>query len=154
MISSNTAALALYEKLGYEHLRDLEIWSLEGAPAGTARDVPAAEAHARVRGLRRGPEPWQREDVVLERALAAGEPRHGLVAEGGAAVLRVTAQGVVVEQIAARDAAVAEELLGAALRLGWPVRLTNVPEGDPVGEAFRELGGSLDLRQHELRLAL
>ena len=48
----------------------------------------------------------------------------------------------------------ARELLTSALEAARPVQLTNLPEGDPVGEAFRELGGSLELRQHELRLAL
>jgi ribosomal protein S18 acetylase RimI-like enzyme len=154
VIDSNAPAIALYEKLGYVHVRDLELWRLDsGATAGAAREVPAADAHARVRELRLAPEPWQRADVVMERVLAI-EPRHGLETAGGAAVLRVTGQAVVVEQIAARDAGAARELLAGALRLGRPVRLTNLPAGDPVGDAFRELGASLDLRQHELRLEL
>ena len=135
-------------------MRDLELWRLDSGPsASAAREVPAADAHVRVRELRRAPEPWQRADVVVERVLAT-EPRRGLETAGGAAVLRVTDRAVVVEQIAARDAAAARELLAGALRLGSPVRLTNLPAGDPVGEAFRELGASLDLRQHELRLDL
>jgi GNAT superfamily N-acetyltransferase len=154
VISSNAPAIALYEKLGYVHVRDLELWRLDSGPtASAARAVPAATAHARVVELRRAPEPWQRADVVVERVLAV-EPRRGLETAGGAVVLRVTDHAVVVEQIAARDPGTARELLAGALRLGSPVRLTNLPAGDPVGDAFRELGASLDLRQHELRLEL
>ena len=154
VIDSNTPAIDLYAKLGYQPLRDLDVWSLDTEPPPTAaREVPAAEAHASVRELRRAPEPWQRSDTVVERLLAA-EPLRGLATDGGAAVVRVAAHGVVVEQLAARDAAAARELLAAALALGRPVRLTNLPHGDPAGEAFAELGGSVDLRQHELRLEL
>jgi len=153
VIDSNAPAVALYEKLGYEHVRDLEVWRLESAPVGRAgREVPAGEAHARVRELRCVPEPWQRADEVIERTPI--EARRGFVADGGAAVVRATDQGAVVEQIAAPDVRTARELLTSALEAARPVRLTNLPEGDPVGEAFRELGGCLDLRQHELRLAL
>jgi hypothetical protein len=154
VVDSNAPALALYEKLGYGHVRDLEVWHLDDAPAGRAgREVPAAEARDRVRQLRRAAEPWQRADVVVERTLGA-EPRRGFVTDGGAALVRVADQGAVVEQIAARDLGAARELLRSALETGRPVRLTNVPAGDPVSVAFRELGGGLDLRQHELRLEL
>ena len=153
VISSNAPAIALYAKLGYEHVRDLEVWRLESPEVGRAgREVPASEAHALVRQLRRAPEPWQRADEVLEHPVT--EPRRGFVADEAAAVVRVTAHGAVVEQIAARDVRAARELLTSALEAARPVRLTNLPEGDPVGDAFRELGGVLDLRQHELRLAL
>jgi ribosomal protein S18 acetylase RimI-like enzyme len=154
VIESNRAAVALYEKLGYERVRELEVWTLEAGPVEpAARELAAAAAHARVRELRLSPEPWQRDDPVLERVLA-GEERLGLETDGGAAVVRVTDQGVVVEQIAARDAGAARELLAAGLRAGRPVRLTNLPAGDPVGEAFGGLDGRLELRQLELRLEL
>jgi ribosomal protein S18 acetylase RimI-like enzyme len=154
VIDSNAPASALYGKLGYEHVRDLEVWHLDDARAGRAgREVPAGEAHDRVRALRRAAEPWQRADVVVERT-AGAEPRRGFVTDGGAALVRVTEQGAAVEQIAARDVGAARELLRSALETARPVRLTNVPAGDPVSDAFRELGGGLDLRQRELRLRL
>jgi GNAT superfamily N-acetyltransferase len=155
VIDSNAAAIALYAKLGYEHVRDLELWILDADPTATAaREVPAAAAHARVRELRRAPEPWQRADATVERLLV-GDPRaRGLEVDGGVAVLRVTPQGVVVDQIAARDDAAARELLAAALSDGRPLRLTNLPSGDPAAEAFAALGGRVELRQHELRLAV
>jgi hypothetical protein len=155
VIDSNAAAIALYAKLGYEQVRDLELWILDAEPAATrAREAPAADAHARLRELRRAPEPWQRADVTVERLLAGDPGARGLEVEGGAAVLRVTPHGVAVDQIAARDAAAARELLAAALSSGRPLRLTNLPSGDPAVEAFAALGGRVELRQHELRLAL
>ena len=154
VISTNAPAIALYEKLGYERLRDLEIWSLDtDARASSARETSPAEAHARVRDLRDAPEPWQRSDVVLERLLVTEELR-GLATDGGAAVVRPTPYAAVVEQIAARDEAAARELLAAALAIVRPVRLTNAPAGAPAAQAFAALGGKLDLRQHELRLEL
>jgi ribosomal protein S18 acetylase RimI-like enzyme len=150
----NAPAVALYEKLAYERVRELDVWSLESGPLEPAAGaLSAAAAHARVRELRLAPEPWQRADAVLERMLET-EPVEGLETAGGAAVVRVTGQTAVVEQIAARTTGAARELLAGALRLGSPVRLTNVPTEDPVSEAFRELGGRLELRQRELRLAL
>jgi hypothetical protein len=155
VIDANAAAKELYAKLGYRHVRDLELWILDADPPATAaREVRAAAAHARVRELRRAPEPWQRADATVERLLAGDPGARGLEVDGGAAVLRVTPQGVVVDQIAARDSAAARALLAAALSAGRPLRLANLPSGDPVAEAFAALGGRVELRQHELRLAL
>jgi GNAT superfamily N-acetyltransferase len=155
VIDANGAAKELYAKLGYEHVRDLELWTLDAEPAATsAREVPAAVAHARVCELRHAPEPWQRADATVERLLAGDPGARGLEVEAGAAVVRVTPHGVAVDQIAARDAAAAHDLLAAALSAGRPLRLTNLPSGDPAAEAFAALGGRVELRQHELRLAL
>jgi ribosomal protein S18 acetylase RimI-like enzyme len=155
VIDSNTPAFELYSKLGYKTVRDLEIWSLDvKPPRSPVREVPAAEAHEQVRELRRVREPWQRADVTLERLLVGENESRGLVADGGAAVVRLTPAAAVVEQIVAGDATTAEHLLAAALRLGRPVRLSNLPARSIVGDAFKELGGKVELRQHEMRLEL
>ena len=63
VIVENTGAFALYEKLGYELVQDVEVWTLpaaEGEHAG--REVPAAEAKAQ---LPERHEPWQRADGTL-----------------------------------------------------------------------------------------
>ncbi len=80
VIVENTGAIALYEQLGYGHVRDLEVWSLPGAAgeASEAREVDAAEAHAWIREHRVEREPWQRDDVSLQRV---AEPR-GLLGRG------------------------------------------------------------------------
>src|SRR5215204_6038714 len=57
VITSNTPALRLYEKLGYEHIRDLEDWEIEAAPApSAAREADVQQAHEQVRALRRNRE--------------------------------------------------------------------------------------------------
>ena len=78
VISSNAPAIALYEKLGYEHVRDLEVWRLESAEVGrAAREVPAAEAHARVQAA-----------PPRARAVAAGRRGAGASDHRSAARLR------------------------------------------------------------------
>ena len=44
----NTQALTLYEELGYEHVRELEVWSLDGGQ-GHPEECDAEEAHAWIR---------------------------------------------------------------------------------------------------------
>src|SRR5579884_812793 len=84
VIVDNTGAFALYEKLGYRTVRDVEVWSLplSGSEKSDAEDVSAADAHARVRQLRASREPWQRADGTL----AHYEDARGLVTAEGAAV--------------------------------------------------------------------
>ena len=49
VIVENTGALALYEKVGYEHVQDVEVWTLPGAEGAHAGlDVPADEAKAQM----------------------------------------------------------------------------------------------------------
>lgn len=155
VIATNAPAIRLYEKLGYERVRELEIWTVEpdGAPPSSAREVPVGEAHARVRALRRAPEPWQRSDETLER-LRASETLLGLVADGAAAVIRPTDGGTVVEQVAAESVDSAADVLAAVLARGATLRLTNIPAADDVALALARFGGAPALVQHELRLGL
>lgn len=155
VISSNTPAIRLYEQLGYEHVRDLEFWTVEpaGAPDSSAREVEARAAHARVRALRTAPEPWQRADETLERLLVE-DTVFGLVADGAAAVTRTTGSGTVVEQIAATTVDAAADLLAGALARGGTLRLSNIPAGSETALALARSGNEPSLRQHELRIAL
>jgi ribosomal protein S18 acetylase RimI-like enzyme len=147
VIVENTGAFALYEKLGYRTVRDVEVWSLpatdEGEPA--AREVPSAESRGRIRKLRNGREPWQRADKTVENY---GDTR-GIVTDGGAAVFRQPGENVQLLQIAGS----AEPLL-AALRLRVPVSILNLPDDDPAAPAFRSLGATVVVRQHEMLLEL
>jgi ribosomal protein S18 acetylase RimI-like enzyme len=121
VIVENTGAFALYEKLGYRTLRDVEVWSLSAAEDDepTAREVPAAEAHEKVRERRTEREPWQR------------------------------AENVQLLQIAGD----AEPLLRRLRSLG-PVSILNLPDDDPAATAFRSLGATVVVRQHEMLLEL
>lgn len=146
VLEGNVPALRLYERLGFVPVRMLEVWSWAGeAPASAAETAGVEEAHAWIRAHRTAREPWQRDDPSLERMT----PTESLVVAGGAALLRAGNGRVSVLQLAARDEEAAAELLAAARSRGT-VHFVNVPEGDPASAALRALGGTLDLRQHEL----
>ena len=148
VIVGNTGAIALYEQLGYGHVRDLEVWSLPGA-AGEASEVDAHEAHAWIREHRVEREPWQRDDASLAKVIEA----RGLMVDGAAAVVRVAGGRVSVVQIAG-EAAPLQELLQGARSLGDAVSVLNLPSGHPAGAALGALGGTADVRQHEMVLRL
>lgn len=146
VIEQNEAAYLLYEKLGYAVAREVEVWSLSAeVPAGTASEVPAAQAHARIRALRSTREPWQRADGTLVHF----DDLRGLETGAGAALFRVS--GVVqLMQIAGADL---EELLRTA-RTHATVSVLNLPANDPAADALRALGASVAVRQREMVLGL
>ena len=144
VIEQNESAFRLYEKLGYEVVRDLEVWTLaEDTAPGAAHEVPAPEAHARIRELRTTREPWQRAD----RTLANYGDARGLETDAGAAVLRVSSR-VQLVQIAGSDP---HELVRTARTLGTVVAL-NFPADDPAVTALRDFGATLTVRQREMLL--
>lgn len=147
VIVENAAAFALYEKLGYRTVRDVDVWSLPATENGesVAREASAAEAHQRVRELRSGREPWQRADETL----AHYGDGCGLVTDDGAAVYRQPGENVQLIQIAGN----ADSLLHALRTLG-PVSVLNLPENDRSAPAFRSLGATVVVRQHEMLLEL
>jgi ribosomal protein S18 acetylase RimI-like enzyme len=140
VIVENEPARRLYEQLGFESRRVLEVWSLSAeVEAGAVRDVEPAP-------LGQDDLPWQRGDASLPDGCERIE------VDGGAALFRVRDGHVGVAQLAARDAAVASELLCAMRVRGERLSYVNVPEGDPASLALRELGGTLDLTQLEMEL--
>jgi hypothetical protein len=147
VIVENTGAFALYKKLGYRIVRDVEVWTLPLAvsESSEADDSSAEEAHARIRGLRISREPWQRADGTLAHYADA----RGLLTDGGAAVYRQPGDSVQLVQIAGD----AEPLLRALRTLG-PVSVLNLPEDDQAAAAFRSLGATVVVRQHEMLLEL
>jgi ribosomal protein S18 acetylase RimI-like enzyme len=146
VIDRNESAYELYVKLGYRVVREVEVWSLAAAAdGGTAREVPAAEAQARVRALRKGREPWQRADGTLDNL----DDLRGLVTDDGAAVFRVTS-AVQLLRIAGGGA---DELL-RTLRGFGSVSVLNLPVDDPAANALRTLGATPAVRQREMVLEL
>jgi GNAT superfamily N-acetyltransferase len=131
VIEQNEPAIRLYEALGFERTRVLEVWSLPEPPLLEARVVEPAP-------LGRQDLPWQREDA----SLPADYERYEV--DGGAMLVR----GATVFQLDARD----EEAAAALLSRGRKLQYVNVPEGDVGGAAMRRLGGTLDLRQFEMVL--
>jgi ribosomal protein S18 acetylase RimI-like enzyme len=148
VIEANEAAFRLYEELGYDFLRWVEIGSLDAAPGEEPGEESWQAANERIRATRRAPEPWQRDDETLLHY----EDLRGLTSETGAAVFRATQGRVVLMQFAGDDEAARATL--DSLRALGPVSVFNVPEDDPIAAALRDLGGRVDLRQREMRLPL
>jgi GNAT superfamily N-acetyltransferase len=149
VIVGNTGAVALYEQLGYAHVRDLEVWSLPVLAGGaSAKEVDAAEAHAWIREHRVGREPWQRDDASLARTPDV----RGLMVDGAAAVVQVGSSRVAVVQIAG-DEGPLRKLLQGVRSLG-AVSVLNLPAGHPASLALAALDGSAVVRQHEMLLRL
>ena len=74
--------------------------------------------------------------------------------DGAAAVVRVSGERVGVVQLAGTTAAALRELLSGARSLGETLGVLNLPAGHLAGEALAELGGRVDVRQHEMVLPL
>ena len=148
VIVENRRAIALYERLGYELVRDLEVWSLPAAD-GDPAEVDATEAHGWIRGHRTARDPWQRDDASLAKVT---DPR-GVLVDGAAAVVRVAGGRVGVVQIEG-DGDPLRKLLAGARSLGETLTVLNLPVGHPAGAALAELGGRVDIRQHEMVLTL
>ena len=153
VIVENTAAVRLYEKLAFAHVRDVEVWSLEETVAdrdSLPSPTTLEEAHAWVRAHRQGREPWQRADETVVRLIELDPPPQGVLVDGGAAVVRSNAGRVNLIQLAGDARAVLEAVRVA----GEPVSVLNLATDDPAAETFRELGGAVVVRQHEMLLEL
>jgi ribosomal protein S18 acetylase RimI-like enzyme len=142
VIVENTSALAFYEKLGYELVQDVEVWTLPGAEGKhEGHEVPLAEAKAQ---LPTRHEPWQRADGTL----ANYDDVRGLVTDSGAMLFCVRSSAQL-QQYAGDP-----EPLLQALRAFGQVYILNLPAADPAAQVLRELGGSVVVRQHEMLLDL
>jgi ribosomal protein S18 acetylase RimI-like enzyme len=146
VIVENAGAFALYEKLGYRTVRDVEVWSLPAGEKDTepARKVRATEAQARIRELGSARAPWQRADETIANY---GDAR-GLATDTGAALFRT---GGVVQLL--QVAGEAEPILRFLRGLGT-VSVLNLPEDDPAAPTLRSLGATAVIRQHEMLLDL
>jgi GNAT superfamily N-acetyltransferase len=131
VIETNDPAIRLYESLGFERTRVLEVWRLDDPPLVAANSVDRSP-------LGQENLPWQREDASLPADYERIE------VDGGAMLIR----GGTVFQLAASDEGAAAALLSRGTTLDY----VNVPEGDVASGALRRLGGELRLRQFEMRL--
>jgi GNAT superfamily N-acetyltransferase len=140
VIEQNEPAIRLYEDLGFERVRILEVWSLDTEPP------PADVRDAEPSPVGETDLPWQRAD----ESLRPGYER--LEVDGGAAVIRGAGGTISLLQLRAENADAARALVAAARARGTGLRFVNVPEGHLGTTALAELGGKLDLRQYEMRL--
>jgi ribosomal protein S18 acetylase RimI-like enzyme len=132
VIEQNEPAISLYEKLGFETTRLLEVWSLPEVAEVVARQAEPLPLGQR--GL-----PWQRADESLPEEYERFEVDGGAMLLKGGNVLQLAADSV--------DAAT------ALLSRGKALSFVNVPEGDVASAALAALGGTLSLRQLEMRLS-
>jgi ribosomal protein S18 acetylase RimI-like enzyme len=151
VLQENDPARLLYEKLGFERIRMVDVWTLDGeVPAGEGRPVPADVAQAFVREHRSAAEPWQRGDGTLVHL----DGLQGVSVDGAAAVYRAAAGRVLLLQAVALSVGAATALVAALRAKGESVVALNLPADDPCAAAIERLGGRLDVRQYEMALAL
>jgi ribosomal protein S18 acetylase RimI-like enzyme len=161
VIDQNRRALALYEKLGFEVVRDLVVWSLpaRATDSTASRTIDASSAHAWIRANRPAREPWQRADESVAAIAARGGALRGVAVDrdgqaAGTALLRDDAPAVEALQVVAVDEQAAAELLLAAAVAGRELRFRNVPDDAPGSRALERLGARRIATQHEMRLTL
>ncbi len=164
VIEENSAARRLYEKLGFEPMRDVVVWRLEGSSPQPTGAIPMSEVEARawIAANRPSPEPWQRADETLERWRARGLELEGLAVvraggTAGALVYRHPSEPAglpSVLQIAAQDEEAAMELLAAVSSRDNGFRFLNAPAGEPASRACERLGARSEIRQCEMRRPL
>ena len=154
VIEQNKPARRLYEKLGFERVRDLGVWILDSAAPRVTHAQPAGfdDAHAWIRENRAAPEPWQRADETLEHMRARGLELDGLTVERegetvGALVYQHGQGPPGVAQLAARDEQAAAHLLVALAAHGDGLRVVNLPDGDPAESALNLLRARREIRQ-------
>jgi len=131
VIEANEPAIKLYESLGFEKTRVLEVWRVE-APLVAAES--AAQSTLGQTGL-----PWQREDASLPPDYERVEVDGGAMLWRGATVFQLEAES--------------EDAATALLSRGTALNYVNVPEGDIASGALARLGGELRLKQFEMVLA-
>jgi ribosomal protein S18 acetylase RimI-like enzyme len=161
VIDENHQAIGLYEKLGFQVVRDVVVWSLPatGRPVAAHRGADVQTAQAWIASRRPSREPWQRADATLERMRESGwELRAVTVPDdaelAAAALYRGDGATVHVLQAAAQDEAAATEVLLAAAGHERTLRFANAPAEEAFSVALEGLGADLVARQDEMRLQL
>jgi GNAT superfamily N-acetyltransferase len=142
VIVENTGAFALYEKLGYRTVQDVEVWTLPGVEGESAgREVPPDEVRARLPDHH---EPWQR----AAGTLANYDDVRGWVTDTGAMLFCVRSSAQLQQYTGD------PEPLIQALRTFKDAFVLNLPADDPAAAVLRDLGGTVTVRQHEMVLDL
>jgi GNAT superfamily N-acetyltransferase len=151
VLVQNEPAIGLYEQLGFDRVRGLEVWTLGGLvlQKHKVRSVAVAAVHDRIRSERTWREPWQRADA----SVANQDGVEAVETADAAALYRRSGDRLTLLQVAAANEESAIELIRSlpqAASLTW----LNGPEGDIVNAALAALGGTLAHRQHEMSLRL
>jgi ribosomal protein S18 acetylase RimI-like enzyme len=151
VLVQNAPAIALYEKLGYQHVRELGVWSLTDlAAVSNYLPAPVTTVHERIRAERREREPWQRADETVANL----DDVEAIESDRGAVLFRRSGEHVSLLQGIAKDESAARELLESLPAEANALNLLNAPAGDPFSAAIASLGGTEAARQHEMVLEL
>jgi ribosomal protein S18 acetylase RimI-like enzyme len=161
VLEGNAPAIALYERLGFERVRHLDVWSLAPDPERETvdrRGLDVDAAHAWIAAHRAGREPWQRADASIVRLREHGTELVGVAVQragqiAGAAICMPDGATIRVLQLAAVDRAAASELT-IAVAGELTLRLANVSSDDVFSGVLRRMGAGLTVSQHEMRLHL
>ena len=149
VLVQNEPAIRLYEKLGFSHVRDLEVWTLDGGLVLQEHKVPSVPVTDAI-GRSGDRLPWQRADAsvaTLADACAVADTRGSLIYRAAGGIASIV-------QLAGDDEDAIRDLLGSLPDETTGVRYVNVPEGDPVNAVLESLGATLTARQHEMLLKL
>jgi N-acetylglutamate synthase-like GNAT family acetyltransferase len=151
VLTPNVPAIRLYEKLGFETVRDVEVWTLDDLVADS-NYLPASvtSVQERIRAERTWREPWQRAD----ESVANYEGVEALESDRGAILFRRSGERVSLLQGVAADEEAARELVEAIPEEARALHWLNGPEGDPFNAAIAALGGTRAWTQHEMLLTL
>lgn len=168
VLTTNVRAIPLYERLGFRHVRRLDVLRLAQPPATPAEvttspfDMEEALAFAQLH--RRAEEPWQREERSVRNWM-----RDGLALECTAAQRSGRTIGVAIHRIAAGRASMLEmvsvpgqessstpALLAAAFRpeADQGLRWLNLPQDDAASPIVLGLSPDFEASQHDMRLTL
>lgn len=168
VLTQNVRAIPLYERLGFRHVRRLDVVRLVAPPAApadvTTSHIALADALAFIAKHRRSEEPWQREDGSVRNWI-----RDGLAIQSTAAFAGERMTGVVLHRVAAGRASILQlvsvpgcenpatlALLAAAFvpEAEHGVRWLNLPQDDPASAVVLGLAPELEASQHDMRLEL
>ena len=148
VLVQNRPAIGLYEQLGYERVRELEVWTLDGFHEERRGGTPVATRDAIGRAGERLP--WQRADETV----ANMDDAQARVTTSGTLIYRATEGTASLLQVAADADDGVRELLATLPPHVMSLRYMNGPVGDPVNGALKSLGGVESARQHEMMLRL
>ena len=160
VLEQNEPARKLYAELGFDHVRDLEVWTLQGVPddAPPLTALRLDDALAWIVAHRTAPEPWQRADETTSRLRALGEALEvvvvGDVEPRAVAVVRRHDRRVAVQHAAATDAPAAAELVALTRAGAESAFWLNLPLDEPVRKTVAAVGGEPAAQQLELEVEL
>lgn len=167
VIDKNDLAISIYEELGFETRRDLDIWSRESDatfPLPPQHHVEAVDVQTCLNNFEDWhsvPTPWQRDILALEHSahtlealgVVENDEMHSYV------LYRVTDGRISILDIAAapgqRTSWIDSALRGLVRdKSGRPIHFVNLPQDDPASVSMHRIGAQITMRQHEMTLQL